>query len=69
MSGNDIKVPKVFISYSQDSPEHNDRVRELSNRLINEGIHCYIDQSDESIANIQLVLDHAYFNEKRYRAS
>jgi len=36
--------PKVFFSYSHDSEEHNQRVRELAKRLRHEGIECNIDQ-------------------------
>ena len=36
--------PKVFISYSHDSPEHEQRVLELANRLRRDGIDCTIDQ-------------------------
>ncbi len=35
---------RVFISYSHDSPEHLQRVLELSNRLRSDGIDCHIDQ-------------------------
>jgi hypothetical protein len=35
--------PKVFISYSHDSPEHRDRVLVLSKRLQEEGVDCTID--------------------------
>jgi SEFIR domain len=42
------KNPKVFISYSHDSREHQDRVLELSNRLRNEGIDCSLDQYEDS---------------------
>jgi tetratricopeptide (TPR) repeat protein len=41
-------VPKVFISYSHDSPAHLDRVLELSNRLRAEGVDCRIDQYEQS---------------------
>ena len=34
----------LFISYSHDSPEHQDRVRALTDRLRAEGIDAYIDQ-------------------------
>ena len=34
----------VFISYSHDSPEHSTRVLKLSNRLIQLGIDCELDQ-------------------------
>jgi hypothetical protein len=40
--------PKVFISYSHDSPEHVDRVLALANRLRAEGIDCHIDQYEMS---------------------
>jgi WD40 repeat protein len=36
--------PKVLISYSHDSPEHEQRVLELANRLRVDGIDCTIDQ-------------------------
>lgn len=36
--------PKVFISYSHDSPEHSERVLALSDRLREDGIDCHIDQ-------------------------
>lgn len=42
------KCPKVFISYSHDSPEHMDRVLELSNRMRQDGIDCDIDQYEDS---------------------
>ena len=35
---------KVFITYSHDSPEHMDRVWNLSQRLRDDGIECVIDQ-------------------------
>lgn len=37
-------APRVFISYSHDSPEHRTRVRELSGRLRADGIDARIDQ-------------------------
>lgn len=40
--------PKVFISYSHDSKEHQDRVLELSDKLRNEGIDCSLDQYEDS---------------------
>src|ERR1035437_2893141 len=43
-------MPKVFISYSHDSPEHMDRVLALSNRLRKGGIDCQIDQYEQSPA-------------------
>jgi hypothetical protein len=36
--------PKVFISYSHDSPEHAQCVLDLSNRLREWGVDCIIDQ-------------------------
>jgi nucleoside phosphorylase len=40
--------PKVFISYSHDSPDHKDRILKLSNQLLEDGIDCMIDQYEES---------------------
>ncbi len=40
--------PKVFISYSQDSPEHEDRVLAFSNRLRADGFDCNLDQYEIS---------------------
>lgn len=40
--------PTVFISYSHDSKEHQDRVLELSNNLRSEGIDCSLDQYEDS---------------------
>ena len=37
-------APTVFISYSHDSPEHENRVLELSDRLREDGIDANIDQ-------------------------
>ncbi|SEA91788.1 AAA ATPase domain-containing protein [Thiothrix caldifontis] len=37
-------MPKVFISYSHDSPEHSANVLALSNWLNNSGVDCDIDQ-------------------------
>jgi hypothetical protein len=36
--------PKVLISYSHDSPEHEEHVLELSKRLRADGVDCMIDQ-------------------------
>ena len=36
--------PKVFISYSHDSQEHEDRVLALANRLRADGVDALIDQ-------------------------
>lgn len=43
-----MQHPKVFISYSHDSPEHMDRVLQLSDRLRQDGIDCTIDQYEIS---------------------
>jgi len=40
--------PNVFISYSHDSPEHADRVLQLSDKLRSEGIDCILDQYETS---------------------
>ncbi|MDJ0799104.1 MAG: toll/interleukin-1 receptor domain-containing protein, partial [Calothrix sp. MO_167.B12] len=40
--------PKVFISYSHDSPEHKDRVLQLADKLRKDGIDCNIDQYEQS---------------------
>lgn len=42
--------PRVFISYSHDSPEHADRVLVLADRLVGDGIDCILDQYEESPA-------------------
>jgi len=44
------KNPTVFISYSHDSKEHQDRVLELANKLRSEGIDCALDQYEDSPA-------------------
>jgi tetratricopeptide (TPR) repeat protein len=41
-----MKTPKVFISYSHDSPAHEDRVLELADKLTETGIDCMIDRYD-----------------------
>jgi hypothetical protein len=40
--------PRVFISYSHDSPAHKEQVRTLAGRLREDGIACEIDQYVES---------------------
>ncbi len=37
-------MPKVFISYSHDSPEHSARVLELANALLGHGVDAELDQ-------------------------
>ena len=39
---------RVFVSYSHDSPNHVQRVLELSNRLRSQGIDCHVDQYEVS---------------------
>src|SRR5881227_242025 len=48
MATPDTEAPKVFISYTHDSPEHIDRVLALANRLRAEGIDCQLDQYETS---------------------
>jgi SEFIR domain. len=38
------RPPRVFISYSHDSPEHADRVLDLSDRLRRDGVESVLDQ-------------------------
>lgn len=42
------KNPKIFISYSHDSKDHQDRVLKLSDKLRSEGIDCSLDQYEDS---------------------
>jgi len=44
----EVKNPAVFISYSHESKEHQDRVLNFSNKLRSEGIDCSLDQYEES---------------------
>jgi phospholipase C/MFS family permease/energy-coupling factor transporter ATP-binding protein EcfA2 len=44
MELSEFKPPKVFISYSHDSPEHQDRVLCLADRLRRDGIDALVDQ-------------------------
>jgi hypothetical protein len=37
-------MPRVFVSYSQDSPEHGARVLELSQKLRGDGVDAILDQ-------------------------
>jgi len=43
-------MTKVFISYSHDSAEHTDKVLELADRLVGDGIDCILDQYEQSPA-------------------
>jgi tetratricopeptide (TPR) repeat protein len=48
MTSDEARSPKIFISYSHDSPEHADRVLELSDHLRADGIDCVLDQYEDS---------------------
>lgn len=39
-------APKVFVSYSHDSEEHKDWVRDLAARLLNDGVYVVLDHWD-----------------------
>jgi len=39
-----VPAAKLFVSYSHDSPEHQDRVRALADRLRADGIDAMLDQ-------------------------
>lgn len=43
-----VNSPKIFISYSHDSPEHMNRVLDLCDRLRSAGVDCSIDQYEMS---------------------
>ena len=44
----DTHSEEVFISYTQESVEHSERVLQLSNRLRSEGVDCVLDQYETS---------------------
>lgn len=46
----DPDSPRVFISYSHDSPAHRDRVLMLADRLRTDGIDCDLDRYETSPA-------------------
>src|SRR5690349_7405660 len=48
MSSEQATPPKVFISYSHDSPDHDRRVLALADRLNADGIDCMLDQYIDS---------------------
>jgi hypothetical protein len=50
-------VPRVFISYSHDSPEHADRVLALADRLRAEGIDCHLDRNPSFTDRDQMLED------------
>jgi hypothetical protein len=43
-----IKQPRVFVSYSHDSPEHKERVLRLAEGLRADGVDCRLDQYEMS---------------------
>ena len=45
------KSPKVFISYSQDSPEYAAKILGFANKLRSDGFDAILDQDEESPAN------------------
>jgi hypothetical protein len=42
------EIPRVFVSYSHDSPEHMGRVLRLSDRLRGDGIDCRVDRYEDA---------------------
>ncbi|MCM1986937.1 tetratricopeptide repeat protein [Methanococcoides seepicolus] len=48
ISSNIPQSSRVFISYSHDSPQHEKKVLDLSNKLCHDGIDCYIDRYERS---------------------
>jgi tetratricopeptide (TPR) repeat protein len=48
MTSDTTHPPIVFISYSHDSPQHADRVLDLSDHLCADGIDCILDQYEDS---------------------
>src|SRR5438046_1159567 len=44
MDDNGVKNPRVFISYSWPSPEHEQWVIELAERLVNDGVDIILDK-------------------------
>jgi tetratricopeptide (TPR) repeat protein len=48
MTTSSAESPKVFISYTHDSPEHMDRVLDFANRLRAEGVDANLDQYETS---------------------
>ena len=52
-----MEAPKVFISYSHDSPEHAELVLALSDRLRQDGIDSHIDQYEMSTSPLPASLN------------
>ncbi len=54
------KIPKVFISYSHDSPEHKRWVAEIATKLVNHGVDVSFDQWDLGLGdNIPKFVEHS----------
>ena len=47
-AGTETEAPRVFVSYSHDSPEHQTRVLELVQWLRMQGVNAWVDQFEES---------------------
>lgn len=59
MDEDDLKVPKVFMSYSHDSEEHAEWVNDLSSKLLGNGVNILLDQWDLEVGK-----DLRFFMEK-----
>lgn len=46
-----IKIPKIFLSYSHDNPEHKKWVSELASRLVKDGVEVIFDQWDVGLGD------------------
>ena len=47
-AGTETEAPRVFVSYSHDSPEHQTRVVELVQWLRMQGVNAWVDEFEES---------------------
>jgi hypothetical protein len=62
-----MDAPRVFISYSHNSPKYQDRIPALSDRLRQEGVECSIDQYEQSPeVSVGVQLDHRSRATERY---
>jgi hypothetical protein len=59
----EVKHPTALISYSHDSPEHEQRVLDLSNRLRARGIDALVDQIDGHVNGHEMVMSGADYPE------
>lgn len=58
--------PKIFMSYSHDSEEHQDWVLALSTRLENNGVHVILDQWDLTLgSDLPLFMEQGLFGADR----